>query len=228
MNADALRLVIFDMDGTLIDSRAIILESMRRAFEGRGEAPPSDAATLSIVGLSLPEAVMRLHPEADAETAADLTARYKASFMEIRAERGPEGESPLFPGAREALERLAARGWLLSVATGKARRGLDHVLDAHGLREMFSFTQTADDARSKPHPEMLERCIDLHGVAPRDAVMIGDTTFDLDMGASAGAHVIGVDWGYHPVAELRARAPAAILSAFAELDGALDALWSAP
>lgn len=147
-------LAIFDVDGTLIDSQAFILAAMRAAFAEEGRDPPSDAETRAIIGLSLPDAVRRLAPALSEVAVATTAERYKRHFVRLRAETGGEAATPLYPGARAALERLDGAGALLGVATGKARRGLDHALDAHDLRRLFVTTQTADDAPSKPHPEI--------------------------------------------------------------------------
>ena len=141
----------------------------------------------------------------------------------MRAETGGEATSPLFPGAQQALEALAARGHLLSVATGKSRRGLKHAMDGHGWRDVFTFPQTADDARSKPHPEMVLTCMDRHGVNAARTVMVGDTSFDMEMGRNAGTHNIGVDWGYHPPEELTATGAKCIVSSMDDLFKQLEA-----
>ena len=115
-----------------------------------------------------------------------LVTLYKESFRAIRAQTGGEALSPFFPGARAALERLDDGGYLMSIATGKARRGLNHMLDSHGLRPFFIGTQTADDAPSKPHPGMVLNCLAATGAQARDAVMVGDTEFDMAMARAAG------------------------------------------
>ncbi|MGB0496961.1 MAG: HAD-IA family hydrolase [Rubricella sp.] len=200
-----LRLAVFDMDGTLIDSQSLILASMRAAFAELGRAAPSDADVLSIVGLSLPVAIARLAPglsPAAVDRVADL---YKAAFVRLRAETGGEATVPLYPGMRGLLEDLSRReSLLLGVATGKARRGLDHVYAAHGIGHHFVTSQTADTHPSKPHPAMLHAALSETGVDPADAVMIGDTEFDMEMGRAAGMRTIAVSWGYHPVERLRA------------------------
>lgn len=222
-----MRLVIFDVDGTLIDSQLFILGAMRRAFRQAGRPAPSDAETLAIVGLSLPHAVARLAPDlsmAEAEAMAEL---YKSHFIALRAETGGEAAAPLYPGARAALARLSGRGLSLAVATGKARRGLDHALDGHGLRGFFAASQTADDAPSKPHPAMVLNLLRETGAAAHEAVMVGDTTFDIEMAAAAGVRSVAVSWGYHPVPALLAAGAGAVIDQFDALDGALAALEAA-
>jgi phosphoglycolate phosphatase len=219
-----MRLVIFDVDGTLIDSQVFILGAMRRAFEQAGRPAPPDDRTLSIVGLSLPDAVARLAPElsgAEVETLADL---YKAHFVALRAETGGEAAAPLYPGARAALERLSRRGVRLAVATGKARRGLDHALDGHGLRDFFAASQTADDAPSKPRPDMVLNLLRQTGAPARETAMVGDTTFDVEMAAAAGVRSVAVSWGYHPVPALLAAGASAVIDHFDALDAALAGL----
>jgi len=221
----ALKLVIFDVDGTLIDSQAHILASMRAAFEASDLPVPSRADTLSIVGLSLPVAMARLAPEWP-EKVEGLVAAYKAAFAELRQTGDGKALSPLFPGAREVLDGLAAQDEvLLAIATGKSRRGLEHLFDLHGFRPLFQSVQCADDHPSKPHPSMVEACLRETGVDAAQSVIVGDTSFDIEMGRAAGIHCIGVDWGYHPVADLEAAGARRVLHAFAELPGALQEIW---
>jgi phosphoglycolate phosphatase len=224
-NADpAPRLIIFDVDGTLIDSQDYILAAMRRAFVTAGLPVPADAATLGIVGLSLPQAMEVLLPGLDGPGRDRLVQLYKDSFHALRAETGGEAQSPFYPGARDALERLGRAGYLLSVATGKARRGLDHMLDSHGLRPLFVGTQCADDAPSKPHPGMVLNCLAATGVAAHCAVVVGDTEYDMAMARAAGARAVGVGWGYHSRARLLRGGAEVIVEEFRALDGALSAL----
>ncbi len=169
--APSMRLVIFDVDGTLIDSQDFILAAMRRAFAQAERPAPSDAATLGIVGLSLPQAMEVLVPGLRGAERDRLVRLYKDSFRVLRDESGGEAQAPFYPGARAALERLDGAGYLLSIATGKARRGLDHMLDSHGMRKLFTGTQTADDAPSKPHPGMVLNCLAATGVEHHHAVL---------------------------------------------------------
>ena len=221
----AARLVVFDVDGTLIDSQHLILAAMTFAFDRVGHPLPAREAVLGVVGLSLPEAMARLAahlPEAD--TLA-LAAHYRDSFLGQRQTGGDAAEAPLYPGARAALERLAAApGTLLGVATGKARRGLDHVLAHHDLSGFFATRQTADAHPSKPHPSMLLAALSETGVRPERAVMVGDTEFDVAMGRAAGLATIGVAWGYHTRDRLAAAGADAIIDDFDALDPALSRL----
>lgn len=224
---DPLRLVIFDVDGTLIDSQAFILAAMRGAFAEAGLPVPADAAILGIVGLSLPEAITRLHPVGSEPEIFDMVELYKGNFIRIRKELGGEAVAPLYPGTRAALEALAEAGVLMAIATGKARRGLDHALDAHRLRHFFSASQTADDAPSKPAPGMVLNCLSATGVEARNAVMLGDTSFDALMARAAGVPALGVAWGYHAPEELHAAGVTEVLDHFDALPEALGRLWRA-
>lgn len=194
------RLILFDVDGTLVDSQAHIIAAMAHAFADQGLAAPERAAVLSIIGLSLPQAMARLAPDADAMA---LTESYKASFAQARAKAADP--APLYPGVRAGLDRLHRAGLLLGTATGKSRRGLNHMVAHHGLEDHFVTLQCADDHPSKPHPSMILSAMDEAGVNPAETVMIGDTTFDVDMARAAGVAAIGVSWGYHPVDDLHAR-----------------------
>lgn len=215
-----MKLVIFDVDGTLIDSQAMILASMAAAYADEGLDCPPREAVLSIVGLSLPQAMARLSPQLAAERHDRLVAAYKASFTQARA----QDLAPLYPGARAVLDDLAGReDLLLGVATGKSRRGLEHVLAAHGLRGHFHTLQVADDHPSKPHPSMLRAALAETGAAR--AVMVGDTTYDMDMARNAGLPGLGVGWGYHPAGDLTASGAVAVLAGFDQMPAALEAIW---
>jgi phosphoglycolate phosphatase len=221
-----LRLALFDVDGTLIDSQDVIAAAMDAAFAAIDRATPDRAAVLSIVGLSLPVAVARLAPDLTEAAVDRAVAAYKDAFVAARAAGGGEAQAPLYPGARAVLDRLSARdGTVMGVATGKARRGLDHVYAVHGIGGLFATHQTADLHPSKPHPAMVLAALEETGVAARDAVMVGDTTFDIAMGRAAGVRTLGVAWGYHPVADLRAAGADRIAADWSEVPGALDDLW---
>ena len=219
-----LKLVIFDVDGTLVDSQNSIVMSMTDAFAALGRPTPDRGELLSIVGLSLPVAFGRLAPWAsDAENAA-LVEAYKSSYVRNRA-GGADG-SALYPGARAALDLLAGQDeTLLGVATGKSRRGFDILVENHGLAGLFQTVQVADDHPSKPHPSMILTALAETGVEADDAVVVGDTSFDIEMAAGAGVRGIGVTWGYHPAAALRSAGAARLIDGFEDLPRALGALW---
>ncbi len=216
------RLVVFDCDGTLVDSQRAIIEAMRRAFAALGLPRPADTAVRRVIGLSLPQAMARLRPEDDERAQARLVAAYRESFLALRAD--PAHREPLFAGAREAVEALEAAGFLLGIATGKSRRGLQATLERTGLAGRFVTLQTADDAPSKPHPAMLERAMDEAGAEADETVLVGDTTFDIEMALAAGALPFGVSWGYHAPDALAAAGARSVVDDFEALVAAIGAL----
>lgn len=192
-------LIVFDVDGTLIDSQHLIVAAQGLAFAEHGLAAPSRAESLSVVGLSLPQAFRRL--VGDEGPVDGLSESYRRAFNLLRLD--PNYEEPLFPGMEALLQRLHARSDIrLGIATGKARRGVDRLIETHGWRGWFATTQSADDAPSKPDPTMLRQAMAEAGATPETTVMIGDTTYDMEMAVSAGAVAIGVGWGYHPAGAL--------------------------
>jgi phosphoglycolate phosphatase len=213
------RLAIFDCDGTLVDSQANICMAMEHAFDEARLAPPSRHATRRIVGLSLVEAMRVLLPGADETVHSDMAERYKASYLVLR-NNGLEHE-PLYDGIAALLSKLDEGGWLLGVATGKSDRGLERCLDHHGIKGLFVTLQTADRHPSKPHPSMVHQALADAGAAAAEAVVIGDTVYDIHMGKAAGTRTIGVNWGYHPVAELRSAGADAIAESMDELEALL-------
>ena len=215
----ATRLVIFDVDGTLVDSQNLIVEAQRRTFVAHGLTPPDRRTSLSVVGLSLDEAFAVLAgPDGPV---ASLSAYYKGLFHDLRSD--PSLTEPLFPGAPEIVAALAARtDTMLGIATGKSRRGVRHLFERTGWAQAFATVQTADDHPSKPAPDMIHAALAETGVAPQDACMIGDTSFDMAMAKAAGVRAIGVSWGYHEPAALLAAGAETIISEFAELDRLLE------
>ena len=196
-----MKLVIFDCDGTLVDSQHLIVSAMSSAFEGEGLTSPPREQILSIVGLSLPYAISRLVPDQPRAQVEALSEGYKSAFAELR--RNPDLAEPLYDGIREIIDNLTAHDRaVIAIATGKSRRGVDRVLEHQGLVGRFASIHTADDHPSKPHPEMIEAALFATDVTPENAVMIGDTTFDIEMARAAGVRAIGVTWGYHPEAHL--------------------------
>lgn len=218
-----MRLIVFDVDGTLVDSQHHIHAAITEAFEDAGLPVPTLAEVHGIIGLSLPVALARLRPELSPEAVARIVAAYKGSF---RAKRLRD-DAPLYPGARDCLDALARRDDLiLGVATGKGRRGLDAMLEHHGLTRHFATLQCADDHPSKPHPGMVLGAMAEAGTSPGATMMVGDTTFDIEMARAAGVPGLGVAWGYHPPEALRAAGAAGIAPDFAALAGMI-ADWSA-
>ncbi|QGP79890.1 HAD-IA family hydrolase [Sphingobium sp. CAP-1] len=215
------RLVVFDCDGTLVDSQHSICTAMVRTFEEAKLTPPDRLTILSAVGLSLPVAMARLLPHADRDYHDHLAERYKLAFQAMRREQGVQ--EPLYPGMAELVRELDAAGWLLGVATGKSDRGLNLCLTHHGIIDRFVTLQTADRHPSKPHPSMLLTAMAEAGAAPETTVMIGDTSFDIDMGLAAGVRTIGVAWGYHLPDELVAAGAHAVAMDSAQLRGHIDA-----
>jgi len=196
------RLLVFDWDGTLMDSEERIVACMRAALADAGCAQQPDAAIRNIIGLGLGEAIAALLPWEPEQVRVRVGQRYRERFLS--GEREP---SPLFHGARETLDQLAEAGYLLAVATGKSRRGLERALNTTGLERLFHASRCADEAFSKPHPEMLEQIMAAVGVRPAETLMIGDTEYDMQMAANAGVRGLGVSYGVHaPERLLRHRA----------------------
>jgi phosphoglycolate phosphatase len=219
-----LRLIIFDVDGTLVDSQTDIIAAMTHAFESAAQPTPPPAAILGIVGLSLDEAMFRLAPDLPGALRAKMVDWYKEAYMGLRLKTGAAHSSPLYPGARAVLEALRAIPEnILGVATGKSKRGLDKLLEAHDMAGFFTTLQVSDFHPSKPHPAMLHAALSETGIDARDAVMIGDTSFDMDMAAAAGITGIGVSWGYHPVSALGTARH--IIDDFLQLPGCLNDIY---
>ncbi len=220
-----MRLILFDVDGTLVDSQQMICAAMGEAYRDHGLVCPPRATLLSIVGLSLPDAFRRLAGDAD-HPVEGLTARYKEAYFSLR-EAGTH-EAPLYPGALQAIDKLSKRkDVVLGIATGKSRRGVAAILSKYDFGGVFVTIQTSDTSPSKPHPDMVLTAMRETGIATADTVVIGDTVFDMEMARAAGAAGIGVSWGYHPAENLRAAGAATVIGDFAALDAALDAHWPA-
>jgi phosphoglycolate phosphatase len=218
-----LRLAVFDLDGTLVDSQHAIVTAMRAAFESQNLTPPPASAVRSVIGLPLDVAIERIDPSVRGTLTRRVVEGYR-HHAHLSHGAGGGGPEPLMPGAREALDRLEAAGILLAIATGKGRRGLMSVLEAHGLRSRFVSLQSADDAPGKPDPTMLRQAIAEAGAEAANAVMIGDTVFDLQMAHNAGVKSIAVSWGYHRVDHLNEARPHALIDRFEQLDAALSNL----
>jgi phosphoglycolate phosphatase len=197
-----MKLVLFDCDGTLVDSAGLIHEVMARTFEDFGLARVSLDATKGIIGLTLDIAIARLmhQPHVD-DRALAMTAHYKKIYGGVRAEM--DFREPLFPGIKALIATLSARdAVILGAVTGKSRRGLDQICASHGYEKTFFVSRTADDCPSKPHPAMVTECCSQAGIDPKDTIVVGDAIYDMQMARSAGAAAIGVSWGYASVSEL--------------------------
>ncbi len=216
------RLALFDCDGTLVDSQHSIIAAMDAAFRAQGRVPPAPAAVRHVVGLSLGEAIARLVPEATEESVEALAEAYKAAFLDFRL--AGRYADPLYPGARAALDALAAGGFLLGIVTGKSRRGLIATLDAHGLADRFDTLQTADEGPGKPHPAMVRRALAAVGVEAASTVVVGDTVYDMQMARAALVGAIGVSWGYHEPAALTEAGAGCVMDTFDAVPAAIHAL----
>lgn len=216
-------LVVFDMDGTLIDTEALITEHMAATFLSVGLAAPTPEKSRRVIGLSLPLAMARLAETDDGVLIDQLVESYRTHYRAaLVTDDSREG---LFPGALEALQRLKQRDdVLLGIATGKGLNGVHRILGLHSLADYFVTLQTPDHNPSKPHPGMLLSAMRETGVAPERTIMVGDTTFDIEMGVAARCKTIGVTWGYHEPRELIAVGASTMIDRFDQIDGAITQL----
>ncbi|MGB1090709.1 MAG: HAD-IA family hydrolase [Oceanobacter sp.] len=205
-------LVVFDWDGTLADSTDRIVDSMRTAAEKVGMPTIPDSSIQNIIGLGLPEALQTLWPAINADQMELMREAYARNFVS-----DSPVEMKLFDGARELLDALLNAGVKIAVATGKSRKGLDRILKDLDMTETFHITRCADETRSKPDPLMLKQILTNLDVTAEKAVMIGDTTYDLDMGSSAGMSTLAMSHGAHDEPLLMSRNPLAILHSITEL-----------
>jgi phosphoglycolate phosphatase len=205
-------LIVFDWDGTLMDSEAKIVSCMQAAAVDVGIPDPGAEAIRDIIGLGLNEAMQALFPEQAPVHRAELVERYRRHFLELDATG-----MPLFPGVTQGLTQLAQQGYLLAIATGKARRGLDRVLDDTGMRHLFVSSRCADEAFSKPHPQMLEDILDQTGVDAGRTLMVGDTVYDMEMARSAKVAGLAVSYGVHARERLLDCGALACLDSFPEV-----------
>jgi phosphoglycolate phosphatase len=203
------RLIVFDCDGTLVDSQHNIVAAVQRVFQSIDMIPPVPELIRRQVGLPVDAAIARMVPEAGDEVHQRLAAAFLALKGELQA--ADKLEEPLYPGVRELIDHLCHPELFLGIATGKGRQGLDYTLRKQGLEGLFHTLQTGDRCRGKPHPEMMLRAIEEVGLTSDDAVMIGDTSFDIEMARAAGATAIGVAWGYHDRADLWQAGAAAVI-----------------
>ncbi len=205
-------LLIFDWDGTLCDSLSRIARCLQMSAVDVGLPEPSLVAAKNIVGLGLNEVMVELFPGADSTTTSALRASYSAHF--VREDSTP---SAFFPGVRTHLERLKDQGYILAVATGKSRKGLDRVLDAINMKGFFHATRCADETASKPHPAMLLSLLEAFRVAPEAALMIGDTSYDMEMARTAAVPRLAVAYGAHSRERLMKYQPLACIDHFEEI-----------
>ena len=216
-------LIVFDCDGTLIDSGHNIVTAMREAWLLNGLKPPPTNAIRRIVGLKLGEAINQLMPpECDIELGI-LEQSYIDSFTEVR--NRSDFTEPLYPGIRNCLKSLRALGFQLGIATGKSRRGLLRTLKQHSLGAFFQVLKTADDGPGKPSPDILLDAMDEIGVEPKNTAMIGDTTYDIRLAINAAVKPIGVDWGYHDPIELKKAGASIIIEECGSLPATLRGIW---
>ncbi len=222
---DQLRLILFDCDGTLVDSQHAIVDAMTQAFQGVDRPVPSRDVMLEQVGLTLEHGLRAMVADACEDQIAQMATIYRATYCAVRQSKR-EGHEPLYSGIAPLLRELAAApNFLLGTATGKSWRGVNHMVAAHGLDGLFATLQTADDNPSKPHPGMVLRAMAETGTSPAQVIVVGDTQFDLQMARAAGVAAIGVTWGYHDAHRLKAAAPVDVVETVAQLRDAL-ASWS--
>ncbi|WP_114391134.1 HAD-IA family hydrolase [Notoacmeibacter marinus] len=206
-----MKLVLFDCDGTLVDGAGLICATMDATFAEHGLPLPSTRATRNVIGRSLDLAIAELLPQGAAADVPHLVREYKENYQRIR--QTGQYTDPLYEGIAELVAQLAARDdLLLGIVTGKSRRGVANVFATHGFGDHFVTVRTADDCPSKPHPAMVRECCAETGMEVADTLVIGDTVYDMEMAVSAGAHAIGVDWGYGAVDALRRAGAGAVLS----------------
>jgi len=211
------KLLIFDWDGTLADSIGRIVTAMQVAAQRSGRPERDVHAVKGIIGLGLPEAILTLYPDMTAEQVIAFRQHYADVYIAMDAE-----PSPLFAGVRESLEAFRAQGYRLAVATGKARRGLDRVLKAHGWEAFFDITRAADETASKPDPLMLNQILAYCDVRPDQALMVGDASFDLLMARNAGIDSVAVGYGAQTMERLLTFEPRLAINSFPELRTWLD------
>jgi phosphoglycolate phosphatase len=205
-------LIVFDWDGTLMDSAAKIVACFRSALQDAGAADPGDAAIRHIIGLGLNEAADALLPNETPTVRQQVVERYRQHFLHLNTM-----ESEMFPGVQPALEDLTRRGHLLAIATGKSRRGLNRVLEQTGLGPLFVASRCADEAFSKPHPQMLMDILEFTGMSPEQAIVVGDTAYDMEMAHNAGVDRLAVSYGVHAREQLLPHAPVACVDSFTDV-----------
>jgi phosphoglycolate phosphatase len=209
-------MVVFDWDGTLMDSISRIVRCLHLASVEIGAEARTDEQMRDIIGLGVRQATETLYPGADDAFVADFARAYRRYYLEIDTT-----PTPLHAGAEDVLRKLSDSGYLLAVATGKSRRGLDEALVDSGLARYFDATATSDEHPSKPHPGMLGYLLARLGVEPRDAVMVGDSVFDLEMANNMEVAGVGITHGVHDAGRLLRCRPVAVIGSLAELPALL-------
>jgi phosphoglycolate phosphatase len=204
-------LIVFDWDGTLVDSTTLITKALQQACRDLDQHVPDDVAARYVIGLGLGDALRSVAPMLPPIRYAELGARYRHHYL------AREADIPLFVGARELLDELDAAGYQLAVATGKTRVGLARALASNGLEGAFHATRCADEGLPKPHPDMLMHLMDRLGASPSKTLMIGDTTHDLDLAQNAGTASLAVAYGAHSAQDLAKRTPLATVHSVPEL-----------
>lgn len=215
---DRYRLLVFDWDGTLMDSEARIVSCLAMSISDLGLPVPPREALLNVIGLGLPEVARALLPPGGGEQLHRFIDRYRYHFLSDHY-----AASVLFAGALDTLRTLDTRGYLLAVATGKARQGLDRALEETACRSLFAVTRCADETASKPDPRMLLEVMDVAGVLPEETLMIGDTVYDMQMARHAGADALAVAYGVQPAERLLAEGAVGCLDAVADIVPWLEA-----
>lgn len=204
-------LLVFDWDGTLMDSAAHIAAALQEAFRDLALPVPSSAAARHVIGLGLHDAMMYLNPGLDRNRYEEVADRYRVHFLAGDQDVG------LFPAVATGIPALNVEGYLMAVATGKSRRGLDRSLQATGLAPYFHASRCADEGFPKPHPEMLQAVMEMLGTVPDRTLMIGDTTHDLQMAQNAGVASVAVSYGAHMLSDLEGMRPLGCVSSFEQL-----------
>jgi len=213
------RFAVFDIDGTLVDSRAIITACMDKAFIGAGMPPPGFERTRRVIGLSLAPGLAYLAPQADDALRTLILESYRTAFFEMRQD--PTFHSPAYDGADALLRSLLADNWVLGIATGKSHRGLDAMLEQHAWGHLFQAHFCADDGPGKPHPHMVLENMRVVGAQPDQTLVIGDSEHDMAMAIAAGTTAIGVSWGFGTTEEMLAAGAVRVTHQMGELEEAL-------
>jgi phosphoglycolate phosphatase len=216
-----LKLAVWDIDGTLVDSREVIFAAAKTVFALMDLPPPDYEAVRQIVGLSLAEGLRELLPVMPPQALDRAVAGYKEAFQDMH--RQPGFTEPLYEGAAQTLDRLRRDGWLIAMATGKSRRGVETIMKMHGWADLFDSTHCADDGPGKPHPAMLLEAMRVLGCGPDQTIMIGDTAHDMRMAKAAGVYAQGVSWGFHTAEEVLAGGADDVVHDFPSLDSRLEA-----